>query len=77
MFGRKQRRIVELERQLVQALDLAEGCQQHPSYKAVRSPSADCLRCSDLYRTRVGRLNPVGLALRKGTRGPNRPKNQE
>lgn len=77
MFGSKQKRIKELELQLKQALDLAEGCQKHPSYKAVRKPTADCLRCTDLYRTRVGRLNPVGLALRKGTRGPNRPKNQE
>lgn len=76
MFGSKQKRIDELEDQLAQALALAEGCQKHPSYKAVRKPTANCLQCREVYGQRV-RLNAAGLAIRKGTRGPNRPKNQE
>ena len=76
MFGSKQKRIEELERQLTQALALAEGCQKHPSYRGVRKPTADCPQCREVYRQRV-LLNSAGLAVRKGTRGPNRPKNQE
>ncbi len=76
MFGSKQRRIEELEDQLAQALQLAEGCQKHPSYKAVRQPTADCAVCRDVFRQRC-LLNRAGLAIRKGTRGPNRPKTQE
>ena len=73
MFGSKQKRIEMLEKQVRWAIRLAEGCKKHPSYRAVRQPTSNCWICKEVYTVR-GLLNSDGLAVRKGARGPNKPK---
>lgn len=53
-----------------------EGCQRHPSYRAVRKPTSDCQTCRDLYALRL-ELNAQGLAVRSGARGKNRAKKED
>ena len=75
MFGKKQREIDELRSELKgvvaqrgTAINLAEGCRKHPSYRAVRKPTANCDRCKRLFELRRA-LNIIGLAMRSGKRG--------
>ena len=88
MFGSKQRKIEDLTEDLaneryasVQRIALAqvfmllaEGCQKHPSYRAVRKPTADCEKCSELFLARqVANASEyaeeMGYVQRTGKRG--------
>ena len=84
MWNRKQRRIEELETEREQRagvalmlLLLAEGCTTHPSYRAVRKPTATCTKCEELYAIRE-MLNEsedaaeMGYVRRTGKRGKSR-----
>jgi hypothetical protein len=88
MFGSKQRKIDDLTEALANEryasmqrigitqvfMLLAEGCQKHPSYRAVRKPTADCEKCRELFTARqLVNSSPVatdlGYTPRTGKRG--------
>jgi hypothetical protein len=88
MFGQKQRKIDDLTEALANEryaslqrigiaqlfMLLAEGCQKHPSYRAVRKPTADCERCRQLFEARTlvndsEYAKEMGYVERTGKRG--------
>jgi len=88
MFGSKKKQINDLREELANErfasterigiaelfILLAEGCQKHPSYRAVRKPTADCEKCHRLFGARQLvnssiRANEMGYVQRTGKRG--------
>lgn len=84
MWNRKQRRIEELQQErrqvlaiALQLLLLAEGCTKHPSYRAVRKPTATCTKCAELFAIRQmlnenSAAEELGYVPRTGKRGKSR-----
>ena len=80
MFWKKQRQIEGLESALrfkdqlfALAIQLAEGCARHPSYRGIRKATSSCGVCGRVHDSRV-KLNLAGYAMRSGKRGPGKPK---
>ena len=88
MFGKKQKEIEDLTEKLGDEISvsnkrsavarmfmlLAEGCQKHPSYRAVRKPKDGCEKCREQFNAR--RLvngsecaREMGYVVRSGKRG--------